>query len=198
MSIRDGHLFPPALLRRASQPLSGRSSPDKTEPHPQSELLLRATIFHILFLVHYNSVYYSLCGCSLGVRAVLLIRVSAFRQPPREFRCRSVSPSPFSPPSSPLLSLRLLPLSSLRFPPYLEQHREVLRTSPSLPGFYLHFLWVLKVCLCLVVVWGVSPALLICASGLPSALVVSKFIVIIARDCFGNIHQLANPHALFI
>lgn len=33
--------------------------------------------------------------------------------------------------------------------------------------FYLHFLWVLKVCLCLVVVWGVSPALLICASGLP-------------------------------
>ena len=140
MSIRDGHLFPPALLRRASQPLSGRSSPDKTEPHPQSELLLRTTIFHILFLVHYNSVYYSLCGCSLGVRAVLLIRVSAFRQPPREFRCRSVSPSPFSPPSSPLLSLRLLPLSSLRFPPYLEQHREVLRTSPSLPVFYLHFL----------------------------------------------------------
>ena len=50
----------------------------------------------------------------------------------------------------------------------------------------------------MVVVCRVSPALLICASGLPSALVVSKFIVIIARDCFGNIDQLANTHALFI
>lgn len=197
MSIRDGHLFPPALLRRTSQPFSP-AGPDKTEPHPQSELLLRTTIFHILFLVHYNSVYYSLCGCSLGVRAVLLIRVSAFRQPPREFRCRSVSPSPFSLPSSPLLSLRLLPLSSLRFPPYLEQHWEVLRTSSSIPVFLSSLSL------------GIEGMFVSCGglgglSGPPdlcfwssSALVVSKFIVIIARDCFGNIHQFANPRALFI
>ena len=108
--------FIPPALEPLSLSLSGRSRQDRTNIFTvQSELqMIPYSIYYFLPTIY--NVYYSLYWCSLGVRAVFLIRVSAFRQPPREFRCRSVSPSPFSllsPPSSPLSSPSVFPLPLL-------------------------------------------------------------------------------------
>ena len=204
MSIRDGHLFPPALLRRTSQPFSP-AGPDKTEPHPQSELLLRATIFHILFLANYIITYTTastdavwecvLCFLYELAHSGSLLESSAVGQSRPAHSLFSLPP----PLLSPLPPSSLFLFSSFPFPTFNNtgkfcEHLLLFlffqsSLSLGIEGTFSASWWWF---------WGFSPALLICASSIPSALVVSKFIVILARDCLGDIDQLANPHDLFI
>ena len=191
---------------RASQPFSLR--PVQTRPNQHLHCSVRTTndtIFHILFLANYIITYTTastdavwecvLCFLYELAHPGSLLESSAVGQSRPAHSLFSLPP----PLLSPLPPSSLFLFSSFPFPTFNNtgkfcEHLLLFlffqsSLSLGIEGTFSASWWWF---------WGFSPALLICASSIPSALVVSKFIVILARDCLGDIDQLANPHDLFI